>query len=206
MGLRRLVGAIPHLFEHGVGDARFALGRFVVVGQHLDEHGDVGAVGFEMAEAEIVHDRAGPSDRLASRVEMPGETLETADPDQAVRVDAPVRRLVQDRPAAGERRVDVLRPPESPGEDVSDDVRLAPLVPGPARVRNGALLEVGCRLPVASPPREPSEESKRVRCAAVISASSNTATRGSTSRRMCACACAPWVCLRTHASPTWALA
>jgi len=154
MGLRRLVRAIPHLLEHGVRGTRLALRRFVVAGQQLDEHGDVGRVGPEMAEAEIVHDRSGLGDRLARRVDTAGEPLEAPDPDQAVRLDPPVRRLVQDRAAAGERRLDVLRPPESIRDDVSDAGRLAPLIASPLRMPKGAFVEVRAHPEVVSPGRE----------------------------------------------------
>jgi len=106
-----------------------------------------------MVEAEIVHDRAGLRDRLARCVETAGEPLEAADPDQAVRLDPPVRRLVQDRAAAGEGRLDVLRSPESVGDDVSPsagsaaggsaagagDARLGPNQTVPAQPSSGVV-------------------------------------------------------------------
>ena len=159
VGLRRLVDAVAHLLEHCVGGARLVLCRFVVAGQHLDEHRDIGAVSLEVAKAEIVHDRAGLRDRLPCRVEIAGEPLEASDPDQAARLHPPVRRLIQDRAAAGERRLDMLRPPESIRNDVSDDRCLAPFVPRAPRVQEGAFMEIGSLAKslshVASFPRSP---------------------------------------------------
>ena len=62
----------------------------MVAGQCLDEHGDVAAVGFEVAEAELVHNRAGLSDGLSRGVETAPEPFEASDPDEAVRLDLPV--------------------------------------------------------------------------------------------------------------------
>src|ERR687888_2178046 len=96
-----------------------------------------------MTQAEVVHDRPALGDRRARRVETAGKALEAADADEAVRLDPPVRRLVQDRPAAGERRLDVLRPPKGIGDDVSDRGSFASLVTGGWRGAGSALVKSG---------------------------------------------------------------
>ena len=83
-------------------------------------------------------------------------------------MDTPVRRPGEHLSTAGERPIDVLGPPERSRADLSDGVHLPPLVSGLARMQKGAVLEVGCRLPVLRPKLEPSEESQRIPRASVV--------------------------------------
>ncbi len=144
------------------------LGGFEVSCEHRDHHCDIGTVCLEVAESEIVHDLTRRCDCRARCVEPAGETFEPSDPDEATRLDASIRALRHDGPAAVERRVDVLRPPERHRGDVPDDRRLAALVSGGACVLESAVGQIRCCLIVGRPACEGSEEHQRIGCAPVI--------------------------------------
>ena len=137
---------------------RLALGRLVVLGQHLDEHRDVGGVSLLMAEPEVVHDRAGLRDRRSGSLELACEPLETSDSHQAARLHEPARvagRFGEDLTAAGERGLHGLGAPERDRGDVPADEEGQPFIPCLVGVRESALLQVGRfdPAPVSTPRR-----------------------------------------------------
>ena len=106
-------------------------------------------------------------------------------------------RISRQRASAAPR----LRPPERVRQRRIWDEEAEPFVPALVGVLASALMEVGSFLEVVVPRRE-LRRGARVRPPhpGDRSASSKCATRRSTSRRICGCACAPCVWMRTDAS------